>query len=294
MPNKYLIIVSILSIVISSCNTNKKELDKSIDFTHENLFTAGIEGPAVDNKGNLYAVNFKKEGTIGMVDQTGYASLFIELPEGSTGNGIRFDKLGNMYIADYTGHNVLKIEKGKNEVEVFANDSTAYQPNDLAIAPNGILFASDPDWKNSKGQIWKVTKGKFTLLETNMGTTNGIEVDPTGTKLYVNESVQRNIWVYDLDHSGTISNKKLFYKFQNFGMDGMRCDTKGNLYVCRYDAGKVVVLNPNGEIIREIQLIGKKPTNITFGGKDKKQCFVTLADRGCFETFKADYPGKEF
>ena len=74
----------------------------------------------------------------------------------------------------------------------------------------------------------------------------------------------------------------------------MRCDKKGNLYVCRYDAGKVVVLNPEAEVIREVILKGKKPSNITFGGEEHRSCFVTLADRGCFETFQADFPGKDF
>ena len=127
-----------------------------------------------------------------------------------------------------------------------------------------------------------------------MGTTNGIEVSPKGDKLYVNESVQRKIWVYDINSQGGVENKKLFYEFNDFGMDGMRCDIEGNLYVCRYDAGKVVVINPEAKIIREVVLKGKKPTNITFGGKDHKQCFVTLSDRGCFETFRADNPGRAF
>ena len=46
--------------------------------------------------------------------------------------------------------------------------------------------------------LWKVDKTGFSLLEAEMGTTNGIEVSPDGKKLYVNESVQRNIWSYDL------------------------------------------------------------------------------------------------
>jgi len=91
-----------------------------------------------------------------------------------------------------------------------------------------------------------------------------------------------------------VENKRLFYEFRDFGLDGMRCDIKGNLYVCRYDAGKVVVLNPQGEIIREVVLKGKKPSNITFGGEGHMSCFVTLADRGCFETFQADFRGKDF
>ena len=62
-----------------------------------------------------------------------------------------------------------------------------------------------------------------------MGTTNGIEVSPDQKKLYVNESNQLNLLVYDLSSTGEISNKKLLYKFQDGGLDGMRCDENGNL-----------------------------------------------------------------
>ena len=268
--------------------------DKSADFTQEMLFTGGIEGPAVDAENNLYAVNFEKEGSIGIVDTSGNVSLFTMLPNGSVGNGIRFDKQGNMYIADYVNHNVLIIAKGSKEVEVFAHHPDLNQPNDLAIAPNGTLYASDPNWKEGTGNLWKVDALGFHLLEAEMGTTNGIEVSPDGNNLYVNESVQRKIWRFDLDTAGNTSNKTLFYEFSDFGMDGMRSDNQGNLYICRYDAGKVVVLNPEGNIIREVVLKGKKPTNIAFGGLAGKQCFVTLQDRGCFETFMAKNPGRDF
>lgn len=287
---KFLFLVFV-GISILSCDQKQ---DESFDFTKENGFTKGIEGPAVDGQGKLYAVNFEKEGTIGVVDESGNASVFIELPNGSIGNGIRFDKNDNMFIADYVNHNILKIDKGSDQVVIFAHDSTASQPNDIAISPDGTLYASDPNWKNETGQIWKVNKNGFQLLESDMGTTNGIEVGPGGKKLYVNESVQKRIWVYDIIENGDISNKTLFYTFKDFGLDGMRCDSEGNLYVCRYDAGKVVVIDPNGKIIRQVKLKGDKPSNITFGGKDKKQCFVTLADRGCIESFYSEFPGKDF
>lgn len=282
--------IAVLLLLLASCDTE----DKSRDFTEEFLFTKGIEGPAVDQDKNLYAVNFEKEGTIGIVDASGKPSIFVSLPNGSVGNGIRFDKNGHMFIADYVNHNILKIAKGSRNVEVYAHHPDLNQPNDIAIAPDGTLYASDPNWKDGTGQLWKIDSTGFKLLERNMGTTNGIEVAPEGNKLYVNESVQRKIWVYDINSSGDISNKRLFYEFKDFGLDGMRCDINGNLYVCRYGAGKVVVLNPQAEIIREVILKGKNPSNITFGGKEHMSCFVTLADRGCFETFQADFPGKDF
>ena len=169
------------------------------------------------------------------------------------------------------------------------------QPNDIAFAPNGNIYASDPDWPNQKGQLWLITPdAKVSLLETNMGTTNGIAVSEDGKRLYVNESAQLKVWVYDICPDGTLRNKRLFHTFEGYGMDGMKCDEKGNLYICRYDKGTIALLNPQGDLVEEIQLTGKQPSNLTFGGPDHRQCYVTLQDRGCFETFKVPYPGKEW
>jgi len=273
----------------------KSGLYQSKEFTSPSLFPSGIEGPAVDSSGVLYAVNFERTGTIGQVDASGKASLFVNLPEGSIGNGIRFNSRGEMFIADYTKHNILKVDMNTKEITVFAHNRAMNQPNDIAIMDNDIIFASDPDWKNSKGQIWRIdTNGNFTLLEGDMGTTNGIEVSPDNKTLYVNETVQRNVWAYDLSAEGNISNKRLFVKFEDFGMDGMRTDVKGNLYITRYGKGTVVKVSPEGKILKEIQLKGKTPSNIAFGGKDGTAAFITLQDNGNFETFDTEHPGREY
>ena len=47
-------------------------------------------------------------------------------------------------------------------------------------------------------------------------------------------------------------------------------------------------------IIREIVLTGKNPSNVTFGGKDGRTVYVTLADQGNLESFSVKYPGKEW
>lgn len=125
-----------------------------------------------------------------------------------------------------------------------------------------------------------------------MGTTNGIEVSYDERKLYVNETVQRRIWQYDLIGGYDISNKQLFYEFTDFGLDGMRCDIEGNVYVTRYGKGTVAVLSPQGKLVREIALNGKLCTNVTFGGADGRTCYVTVADTGTIESFRTDTPGR--
>jgi sugar lactone lactonase YvrE len=63
--------------------------------------------------------------------------------------------------------------------------------------------------------------------------------------------------------------------------------------VTRISNGTVAVLSPAGEIKREIPLLGKEPTNLTFGGPDGKTVFVTQSQGGFVETFRIDRPGRE-
>jgi gluconolactonase len=302
----------LMALVLMPEMQNPSPTGSAIDSTTlvpDKVFTDGIEGPAVGLDGRIYLVNFAREGTIGVVRPDGHAELFVTLPDGSTANGIRFGPRPEvdatrpgawtrdlvMYVADYTAHNVLLIDPSTRQVRVFAHEGRMNQPNDVAIAADGRLFASDPNWKAGTGQIWRIDRdARVTRLEADMGTTNGIEVSPDGKRLYVNESVQRNVWVYDLSAGGDVSGKRLLIRFDDFSMDGMRVDVEGNLYITRHGKGTVAKVSPDGRLLREIRLQGSKPSNICFGGPDGRTAYVTLQDRGAIETFRVDAPGREW
>lgn len=289
------IIVCLFLCVLRVSAQDIQPLFQSQDFTGENLFSNNIEGPAFDKHGNLYVVNYQKDGTIGIVKPDGTVSLFLSLPEGSIANSIQFDSKHNMFLADFMGHNVLKVDMNTRTVSVFAHNQKFNQPNDLCINRRNQLFASDPDWKSGTGQIWRIDPdGKTTLLQSGMGTTNGIELSPDEKILYVNESIQKKIWAFDVDRKGNLSNKRLFAEVPDFGFDGMKCDKAGNLYVTRYGKGTVLVLSPEGRQIREISLTGKNCSNLVFGGPDGTLVFVTLQDRKGMEFFRNDIPGKRY
>ena len=259
--------------------------------TKSGEFTGGIEGPTCDRRGNIYAVNFGRSGTIGKVTPDGKGEVFVTLPAGSTGNGIVVDGEGRMYVADYTGHNVLRLDPKTKSIETFAH-AAMNQPNDLAIAPDGTIYASDPDWAHGKGQVWMVsTKGKIKKVAADMGTTNGIEVSPDGKWLYVNESIQRNVWKFPILEDGTLGPKQLIKQFPDFGFDGMRCDVAGNLYITRHGKGTVVIMTPGGEILKEIDVLGKSPTNLCFGGPDGKTVYVTEVEKTRLVQFRVETPG---
>ena len=297
---KSIILFFTLSLVLVACQRKlspekefAKSLFKAVDHTAENLFSRNIEGPAVDKDGRLFVVNFQKDGTIGLVHADGKVDLFVTLPEKSIGNSIQFNAKGNMLVADYTGHNILEVNPQTKAISVYCHEDNFNQPNDICISKRGIVFASDPNWQMQKGQIWRVgTDGKAVLAKGDMGTTNGICLSPDDKILYVNESVQKRIWAFDVDEQGNLSGQRIFATVDDFGFDGMKTDNQGNLYVTRYGKGTIAIYRPDGKQNQEVPLKGKNVSNITFGGKDYKTCFVTLQDRKAIEKFRTDIAGR--
>lgn len=287
-----LLIFIVLGLAMATNGAAAETLFVATPLTPENSFTPGIEGPNCDQAGNIFAVNFAKQQTIGKTTPRGKTEIFVTLPGESTGNGIVFDRQGTMFVADYVGHNVLRIDPKTKAITVFAHNDQMNQPNDLAICADGTMFASDPNWKTGTGQIWRInTDGKTTLVAPDLGTSNGIEVSPDEKTLYVNESVQRNVWAFTVAPDRSLTNKRLLKRFDDFGFDGMRCDVDGNLYITRHSKGTVVKLSPAGEVLKEIDVLGKMPSNLCFGGPDGRTIYVTEVEHARLVQFRVDRPG---
>ena len=269
--------------------------------TPQGEYTAGIEGPAVDASGNLYVVNFQQSGTIGkLAAGASQSQLFTQLPAGSIGNGIRFDRQGRMYVADFRKHNVWVIASGETTPHVYFHSDRFNQPNDLAIAADGTLYASDPRFASpAGGQIWRITRrsdgkgqGEVMTSTRRLGVTNGIDLSPDGATLYVSESNSRQVWAYRLD-GNELLDPRLVRSFADFEVDGLRTDVDGRIYLARLSAGKIAIIAANGSLEREVPLNGKQPTNLSFGGLDGRTVFVTQKEGRFIEAFRVDRPGRE-
>lgn len=268
----------LLILLINACS---KSPDSKI--ITESVFTAGIEGPYALSNENILAVNFQKEGTIGCIAPNEKGSILFELPGKSVGNSIQPYGDTAIIVADYVAHKIWMYHLEDEILSVFAGNNQMNQPNDMVVHAKGWIYASDPAWADSTGKIWMIdSKGNSKLLASDMGTTNGICLNNEGTKLYVNESIQRSVWVYDVKTDGTIFNKKLFVQFDDAGLDGMKIGKHNELLIARYDAGEIGVYSADGSLIKSYKLHGKKPTNLTFN-EDSTSIFVTMQDKKWIE-----------
>ena len=87
-------------LLFSGVVTSLSAQTKSKKFSAEGEFTNNCEGPAVDDEGNVYAVNFARDGTIAIMNKKGKSGFFATLPKGSTGNGIRFGDKNTFFVAE--------------------------------------------------------------------------------------------------------------------------------------------------------------------------------------------------
>jgi sugar lactone lactonase YvrE len=276
------------------------KLFESGQITPAGEYTTGIEGPAVDKDGDLYVVNFGKAGTIGkLAAGAAQSQKALELPGGSIGSAIRFDTAGTMFIADYKKHNIFAVQNGSVVPKVFFHSDLMNQPNDITIARDGTIYASDPYFKGRRGQIWRIAKaadgsvqGTVMKAPRPMGTTNGIDLSPDEKTLYVGESGTGQVWAYSMQGPELLDARPI-HTFEPDTIDGIRTDVAGRLLIARITKGLIAVMTPDGTLQREIILRGSQPTNLAFGGVDGKTVFVSQRQGGFIEAFRTDQEGRE-
>jgi signal peptidase len=293
--------VTLLLCVAARAAAAEPKLFESRQVTPSGEYTSGIEGPAVDRDGNLFVVNLGKPGTIGKLPAGGsHSEKFTELPQGSVGNAIRFDRDGTMLIADYKKHNIFAIRKGASEPEVLFHSDLMHQPNDLTVARDGTIYASDPNWKGRSGQIWRIRpgadgkiQGAVMIAPRAMGTTNGIDLSPDDQTLYVTESSSGQVWAYGIRDT-ELTSPRLLKTFAADSVDGVRTDIEGKLLIARIGKGLISVLQPDATPQQDVILRGAEPTNLAFGGHDGRTVFVTQRQGRFIESFRSDREGREY
>ncbi|MFB3828308.1 MAG: SMP-30/gluconolactonase/LRE family protein [Bryobacteraceae bacterium] len=271
-------------------------------FTAAGSFTRGVEGPACDRAGNLYAVNFERQGTIGKVTPQGEASLFAVLPNGGNANGMRLDSRGLLIVADYRGHAVWTLDPATGGfLEKLTADwkgAQFHQPNDVGIAGDDTIYFSDPDWKSRGGRLFMITappSRRTVMIEEGLTTPNGVTVSPDDRRVYVGQSSANNILVYDRRPDGALHNKRVLIDLAAAGIpksavpDGIRCDVKGNLWIAMHGYGRTIVVRPDGKLAPEsVRSLGTQPANITFCGNT---LYITEKEHGRIEKARVPYPG---
>ncbi len=107
---------------------------------------------------------------------------------------------------------------------------------------------------------------------------NGLCFSPDEKLLYVNDTVQALIRVFDVDADGSLSNARVFAsgirsELEPGVPDGMKCDQHGNVWVSA--PGGVWVYSPRRRACSERCALPELVANLTWGGADFRTLYLT-------------------
>lgn len=206
-------------------------------------------------------------------------SIFRDASNGANGN--TFDAQGRLYSCESKSRRVTRTDK-KGEIEVIADKFEGKRlnaPNDIVVRKDGHVYFTDPAFgaqANAReldfyGIYHLPPRGPLALIAKTPGRPNGIALSPNGRLLYVADSDERSIRVFDVAGNGVTSNGRVLVTDIDGPPDGIRTDEKGNLWVT---CNSIAVYGPDGKFLNKI-LFPETPRNLTFGESDFGALYVT-------------------
>jgi S-adenosylmethionine hydrolase/sugar lactone lactonase YvrE len=241
------------------------------------------EGASVDRKGNVFFTD-QPNNKIWEYSTDGKLSVFLD--SAGRSNGMYFDAKGNLVTAADERDELWSISP-KKKISILVKGFKGHRlngPNDLWIDGRGGIYFTDPyyqrpywdrthpDIEGEKVYYLPPGSQEPVVAADSLLQPNGIVGTPDGRYLYVSDIKDHKTYKYRIDADATLSDRQLFCMQ---GSDGMTLDERGDLYLT---GDGVMVYDPSGKKIAHIPVPAKWTANLCFGGKDKKELFITASE----------------
>jgi gluconolactonase len=218
-----------------------------------------------------------------------------EVPDGGNRcNGMAVDGGGARLVCEgLSGHVVRESRDGDSEVIASHYDGRGLNgPNDIIAASDGSAIFTDPPWGRTSNKIGRIRdreldfcgvfrippdRAELQLLVGDFNEPNGLCLSPDETLLYVNDSAEAHIRVFDVGPGYELSGGRVFAAGIRDAdtpgvVDGMKADALGNIYVT--GPGGIWVFAPDGA---RLGIVGvpEVPANLNWGDEDWRTLYIT-------------------
>jgi gluconolactonase len=249
------------------------------------------EGPVWDRRaGCLYFVEIIGSRILRFTPGAG-----IETVVRDTGhaNGMTFDRDGRLLVAGWSSRTVWRREHDGSHTTLASHyrGKALNTPNDIVVRSDGSIYWTDSDGgfyiPGMEGQdvqryldfsgVYRIPPdgGEMELVIREGLFPNGLAFSPDESLLYVSDTRERHVRVFDVAKDGSVSNARVFYRLEGEEAghaDGMKVDVQGNVYCT--GPGGVHVLSRAGELLGRLR-IPDDCTNMAWGGEDGCSLYIT-------------------
>jgi len=152
---------------------------------------------------------------------------------------------------------------------VYFSSSGQFAPG--AAATGAVLYL------DAAGTVRRVAEG--------IHYANGVTLSRDGSRLYVSEHLSRNILAYAVAADGSLRQPRIHLSLDSLvspdpdrgwdvGPDGLATDRKGNLYIAEYGAGRLLIVGPDRQLLKLIEVEGRYITAPALS-PDEKTIYIT-------------------
>ena len=281
-----------ITVILTGCGTPSQPVPETLDpnlpaipdppeFSKLAEGYSFLEGPAWDGERFLYFSDIPT-GRILRYDAKRKSTSVFRDNLGRT-NGLMFDENGQLVICEQENRRLTRLE-GRKVVPLAThwNEKRFNSPNDLVITSDGGIYFTDPAYGrmrelmqlSAEAVYYLSPEGDLRQVENQLVRPNGLILSPDGATLYIADHGARNIWKYSIGKGGQLTQRKKFADMAptGGGGDGMAVDRDGHIYCA--GQGHIWQWAPDGTLLRKIP-VPETPTNLTFGGLDGRELFVT-------------------
>lgn len=240
----------------------------------------GAEGPVVHPDGRFFMV-VPPEGRIVQVSKDGEVRDFANT--GGIPAGLQVDKEGHLWCADM-GLGILRIAPDGAVTHVVDRyDGAPIRGcNDCIFDTSGNLYFTAPAGSSADNPIGEIfcrtAAGAVHRLDQGFAFCNGIAVSADDRFLFVAETHTKSVWRYVIVEPGRVGEKELWAKLpgdHKGGPDGMDFDEAGLLLATNWGGSSIDVFDSGGKLVERITTPFHAPSNVHFGGPDRRRVYVT-------------------
>jgi gluconolactonase len=210
---------------------------------------------------------------------------------------------------DYKSGSIQRLDRATGAATTLYTECGGHKlsaPNDLVFDTAGGFYFTDLGKRYARhrdhgGVYYALPDGsKVTCLAYPMLSPNGCGLSPDGRTLYVADTEGAWLWAFDVEGAGVLRKPKGHAPHGGRVIAGVpgpaRFDSlavleNGNVAVATLTTGMITELTPGGAIAREVKMPDIYPTNICFGGSDRRTAYITLSDAGQLAAMPWPQPG---
>jgi sugar lactone lactonase YvrE len=226
---------------------------------------------------------------------------------GGEPNGICLDREGRVIIANLAGE-VQRLDPATGRHEVLAREASGRKttsPNFPFVDRQDRLWVSNSTARADlmqailepagDGFLFCLRDGRSEIVAEDLWFANGVAVDEDERFVYVAESSKFRVTRFPIRADGSLGAREQYGPDLGTAPDGIAFDEAGNLWVTLPMPNVIGFITPAGRWEAVVEdpdaTVMRLPTNICFGGPDRRTAYVGNLVGPSLPTFQVEVPG---